>query len=524
MRKNYLWSAALFVAALTSCSQDEQLSLTNENKSVFTGSMEVIGSRTELSENKVVWKGDETISIFEMDNVNAQYKVSGAVENGIATFEFVNFTKPEQVETLGSNYAVYPYNKENTIDASGNIYAPVSAEYTFTDRASSIKTALMVAKTENNHFNFTNAQGIIRLRLNAEQPYKLGAIQSIKLTSASNLLSGTAKMTWGEENEAPIAVIQEGGGKELTINLPDVNQKELPASQDGEYAEFYIPIVPTEFLAGDLTLEIKFANKTETIPNKNPIVIKRKEIKPVRLTIGTSSNFEGEIEGDLTEINVLDEPANIASAAELDNILKTPIFAILNFTDDIDYVTALKNSEVTDNAIDIPENSDVIFNMNNEPVTSGSASKYGLEVTSPSKVTINDANITSNGGGIGVAGGAEVIFNSGSVYVDTQSTSGRYIFYAVSEGSTITINGGTFFWDPKDNQKRAYICADEGSIVYVKGGTFGKASARSGYTAGILGVGTVIITGGTFGFDPSAWVAEGYEAVENGETWTVAAK
>ena len=64
MRKNHLLTAALFVAALSSCSQDEQLSLTNEDKSVFTGSMEVIGSRTELEDNKVVWKGDETISIF----------------------------------------------------------------------------------------------------------------------------------------------------------------------------------------------------------------------------------------------------------------------------------------------------------------------------------------------------------------------------------------------------------------------------------------------------------------------------
>ena len=256
MRKNHLLTAALFVAALSSCSQDEQLSLTNEDKSIFTGSMEVIGSRTELEDNKVVWKGDETISIFEMDNVNAQYKVSGAVKDGIATFEFVNFIKPEQVVTLGSNYAVYPYHQTNTIDADGNISAPVSAEYTFTDRASSIETALMVAKTDENHFNFTNAQGIICLRLNAQQPYKLGAIQSITLTSKANLLSGTAKMTWKESNEAPIAVIQEGGGKELTINLSDGNKKELPASQDKEYTEFYVPVVPTLFEAEDLTLTI----------------------------------------------------------------------------------------------------------------------------------------------------------------------------------------------------------------------------------------------------------------------------
>ena len=73
------------------------------------------------------------------------------------------------------------------------------------------------------------------------------------------------------------------------------------------------------------------------------------------------------------------------------------------------------------------------------------------------------------------------------------------------------------------NQKRAYIYAESGTTVYVKGGNFGEASTRSGYTAGILGEGTVIITGGSFGFDPSAWVASGYTATENNGVWTVSA-
>ena len=317
MRKNYLWSAALFVAALASCSQDEQLSLINEDKSVFTGSMEVIGSRTELEDNKVKWKGDETISIFEMDNVNAQYQVSGALENGIATFNFVNFIKPEEVVPLGSNYAVYPYNEANTIDADGNISAPVSDKYTFTDRASSIETALMVAKTDENHFNFTNAQGIICLRLNAQQPYKWGAIQSITLTSKTNLLSGTAKMGWGEGNEAPIAVIQEGGGKKLTINLSDDNKKELPASQDNnQYAEFYVPVVPTLFEADDLTLTIEFANsKTYNVTIDKTFEVERKEIQTLKHTIGAST-WEGEIEGDLNQDNT-GESVSVSNVNEL---------------------------------------------------------------------------------------------------------------------------------------------------------------------------------------------------------------
>ena len=165
---------------------------------------------------------------------------------------------------------------------------------------------------------------------------------------------------------------------------------------------------------------------------------------------------------------------------------------------------------------------DVTIEGNGNDITSGSASSYGFVANGENaSMTINDTDIVSNGGAIGAVNGAQVAFNSGSAYVDTASTSGRYIFYLEGEGSTITINGGTFSWDPADNQKRAYVYAGAGTFVYINGGTFGKASTRSGYEAGILGEGTVVVKGGTFGFNPSAWVAEGYSAIKDGNVWVV---
>lgn len=160
-------------------------------------------------------------------------------------------------------------------------------------------------------------------------------------------------------------------------------------------------------------------------------------------------------------------------------------------------------------------------------VNSGNAANYGfIAQGADAETIINGTDITSLGGGIGVNAGAKVIFNAGSLYVDCESTSGRYIFYAAGEGSEIVINGGDFSWNPKKNDKRAYVYADAGSTVTINGGTFGKASTRSGYTAGILGSGTVVIKGGTFGFNPSAWVAAGYVAIEDtaAKTWTVVAE
>ncbi len=148
----------------------------------------------------------------------------------------------------------------------------------------------------------------------------------------------------------------------------------------------------------------------------------------------------------------------------------------------------------------------------------------GITNGEDAKTTFENVNLTSGGGGIGAVGGAEVVFSSGSVAVNSASTSGRYIFYAAGAGTVITIEGGEFSFSKTLNQKRAYIYAGAGTTVYVKGGTFGPASTRSGYTAGILGTGDVIITGGTFGFDPTAWVADGYEAVNDGTNWVVSAK
>ena len=175
-------------------------------------------------------------------------------------------------------------------------------------------------------------------------------------------------------------------------------------------------------------------------------------------------------------------------------------------------------------ALQIENGAEVVLDAEGNSIVSGSAADYGFIVRGEgSSLVLNDANIDSKGGAIAADEGAKVTMNSGSVAVNSTSTSGRYNVYAVGEGTEVTINGGVFSFSKTLNQKRAYIYCGAGATVYVKGGTFGKASTRSGYTAGILGDGKVIITGGTFGFDPTKWVAYGYTAKKVGENWVVVA-
>ena len=162
------------------------------------------------------------------------------------------------------------------------------------------------------------------------------------------------------------------------------------------------------------------------------------------------------------------------------------------------------------------------LNVTNLKVEAGTASDYAVRI-SGGNANLTTVDVQSAGGGVGVSNGAKVSF-TGDVDVSTTSTAGRYNFYVVGEGSELTINDGEYSFSKTLNQKRAYIYVGDGATVYVKGGTFGAASTRSGYTAGIMGDGTVIITGGTFGFDPTQWVAADYVATESNGVWTVTAQ
>ena len=159
-----------------------------------------------------------------------------------------------------------------------------------------------------------------------------------------------------------------------------------------------------------------------------------------------------------------------------------------------------------------------------------SSTSYGYSVANGESVVFDDVDLTTSGGGINIQGTA--VFNSGSVVNDSTSPNPRHMFYVAARENVanghLTINDGEFTFSPSNlTRKGYYICADgEGAVVIVNGGTFGKPSTRDNYKAGIgeLNGGEVIIKGGTFGFDPTNWVADGYEAVQNGNTWTVVAK
>jgi hypothetical protein len=159
---------------------------------------------------------------------------------------------------------------------------------------------------------------------------------------------------------------------------------------------------------------------------------------------------------------------------------------------------------------------DVVFDFQGNELNAGSTASsmwYALQIYGENNVVINNANFTRAGV---YANAADVVFNSGVINHNPERTS-RYIFCA-QNGSTITINNGTF---NNDRARNSYFWADN-SIIYVKGGNFGGVASNNKVV--LSNGGQVIITGGTFNFDPTEWVADGHAATQNGSTWTVAAQ
>lgn len=210
------------------------------------------------------------------------------------------------------------------------------------------------------------------------------------------------------------------------------------------------------------------------------------------------------------------EGVKITSKDDLLNVLNNTTTTNIFFDADINMGTS-----------NISANRDLNIDMQGYKYYSYSGSGVGNYAfyTNTKNITIDNANM--EGDGFNVRSGS-LTFNGGDFKLKA-SKNGRNGFYVAAypteETAILTINGGNFDIDRVHQDRVHYISAQGNAIVYIKGGNFG-APGEAGYkpiaTSGVQGVdGQVIITGGTFGFDPSDWVADGYQAVQNGTTWTV---
>ena len=219
-----------------------------------------------------------------------------------------------------------------------------------------------------------------------------------------------------------------------------------------------------------------------------------------------------------------------------------------------DLNAALADSEVKDVIVDgdityaaneaVSIAKDMTFDGNGNTITAGGAKSLtpSMAVMGEYDVVVKNTNVV--GGFIGAYYGANVEFNGGSLKF-TEGESGRNCFYAAGTDerqSVIVIKDADV--NMANASGNSYLCAHGNAVIYVEGGTFtGKGPGASNAPIKATAIGSytpqVIISGGTFDFDPSAeyhgskgavypaqaTIASGYKVVNNGNgTWSVVAE
>ena len=157
-----------------------------------------------------------------------------------------------------------------------------------------------------------------------------------------------------------------------------------------------------------------------------------------------------------------------------------------------------------------------------------STTTYGVNNYNSGVLTVNGAKInaifnagetTFNDGVVeNTISGKHGIYHSGTKLTVNKgvfsSTSGNELIHSAS--SNVEINGGEFTQIGK-----SYLFGGQNAGIVINGGTFNGYVNENG-SNDKMRPGAAVVQGGTFNFDPTQWVAEGYTATQNVDgTWTV---
>ncbi len=280
MKRISLLMVATIVAFLTSCvtaDVNEQSHMVGSENFRAT----INDSRTHLDGTAVVWDEDDLLTIFTKTSHNRQYKIKSLADNGrTATFGYVSFTGSDNT-AISENYAVYPYNGDATL-SNGVITTSLSATQDYNSSNSSLKYALMVAKSSDNNLSFDNAGALIRFNISKIVP-DLYTLNSIKLTSASNKIAGEVTIDLSENDTK--AVVTENGVNIITLS--NINTEITTDVQS-----FYVAMPAMEFADKDLTVTFVCAEGTKEF-QLPAFTLAQNQIKTIAYSISETEDFTG---------------------------------------------------------------------------------------------------------------------------------------------------------------------------------------------------------------------------------------
>lgn len=205
-----------------SCQEEALFNNTTVPKAEFTAETESNdpSTRTALSNNNVLWKQGDQVSIFAASTINEQYQVTDASDGQTsATLQAVSPSGGFNAGTeLPANIAYYPYSSTNAIAKDGTSYSltvslPATQTYAVGSFGNgSFPMTAVTSSTADHNLKFKNVLGGIMLQLKGT-----ASIASISITGGGEeILYGTATVT-ASDTETP-AINMTGNGKTVTLD------------------------------------------------------------------------------------------------------------------------------------------------------------------------------------------------------------------------------------------------------------------------------------------------------------------
>ena len=210
--------------------------------------------------------------------------------------------------------------------------------------------------------------------------------------------------------------------------------------------------------------------------------------------------------GEATYATVQDA-INVATATDVIDVVGTTTEENITIADNAD-ITLTFAENVTLNGYFAPFNGNLTINDGTINNTNSGAS--AIEINA-GELNLNNVNIASARHAVRIDGAVTATINGGE-YTLT-ATSGTRHAVNVSGGAEVTIKAGTFV-GPKGTtmDSGSAVCVQASSNVTIEGGNYSGGKNNT-----LASAGTLVVTGGTFDQDPSAYVTTPYVVIKKSD-------
>ena len=310
--------------------------------------------------------------------------------------------------------------------------------------------------------------------------------------------------------------------KSYAYDLANVYEEDWTTENRTLFTDY---IFGTESGSIQFTMDVVMTNDNVVSNNFNTeIPVKRNHLTTITGNILTDSN----------NVNVIVDPAfdghyTVPSeVSELVNVINSAVDGvetIIPVNEDIELPEALTIPAGKNIVLDFAANTTLTgtlvvedgakLTVNNGTIENNDESLSGI--TSNGKLTLNNVEIKSARHAVRVESG-EVVIYGGTFEVDPISASTLHALNVGDDGksATVTIKGGTFR-GPKGTEadSGSAVNVRNGSTVIIEGGNF---SGGKNKTLSAASGATLIVKGGFFDQDPSAFVATDYTTINMNAT------